>query len=70
MSFFFATTGRCVWRHERRLRTGKELCEVVVHAGHPEVRLAVEGSAEVVHALPPILEELDEREDEALRLVE
>src|SRR5581483_7234894 len=44
--------------------------EVVVDAGHPEVRLALEGAAQVAHAVRIALQELDQREDEVVGFVE
>src|SRR5437016_590858 len=48
----------------------QELGEVVVHAGHTEVRLAAEWVVQVTHSMDVPIAELDHGENEIVRFVE
>ena len=54
----------------RVLRGGQQVLERVVDARRPEVRLALERLPDVVDAVRFVVEELDDGEDEVLRLVQ
>jgi hypothetical protein len=45
---------------------GEQLREIIVYAGHAEVRLALERATQVAHAVVSVLQELDDGEDEVV----
>src|SRR2546426_1330999 len=54
----------------RRLRPGQQIPEIIVDACDTEVRLTLEGTAQVVDAMRLIGEELDDGKDEVVGFVE
>ena len=61
---------RCPFRSSRLLRPRQQLSEIVVNAGHSEIRLTLKGPTYIMDAVRIVFQELDDGEDEILGLVE
>ena len=58
------------WSSRRRICPGNQLVQLIVHTRHPKVRFPLEGLAQVVQPMLSFPQELDDGEDEVIRLVE
>ena len=57
-------------RSRRPVRLRQQFSKAVIHTGHPEIRLALKGLAQVVYTVVTVRQELDDGKDEVLGLIE